>query len=199
MKRVLGVILFGMSSLAFGQGYVGGGLGSTSVSMADCGIQGFSCGSDDKSTGFKLFAGREFAKHFAVEGGYVNLGQFTQTANGSINGTQVTARGTIDASGVFADALFIAPISSTVSVFGRLGLMVWNVSAKAQASGGGRSVSDSQSASGVSPDYGVGIQIAVTPKIQLRGEAQRFAKVGDNATTGQSDVDLISASVLYRF
>lgn len=199
MKQVLVVVLCSLSSLAFAQGYIGVGVGQTSVDISDCGVSGFSCNTDEKSTGFKIFAGRELGKRFSIEGGYVNFGQGKQSASGSINGTPITAKGTIDASGLFADVLLMAPLGSTVSVFGRLGFTVWNVNAKAQASGGGRSASDSQSASGVSPDYGVGIQIALTPKVQLRGEMQRFAKVGDNATTGQSDVDLVSASLLYRF
>jgi OOP family OmpA-OmpF porin len=199
MKRVLGIVLLGASSLAFGQGYVGGGLGPTSVSISDCGIQGFSCSTDDKSTGFKLFAGYEFNRIFSVEGGYVNFGQFKQKANGSFNGTQVTVTGTADGDGLFADTILSAPVGSSVSVFGRLGMTVWNVKEKAQASGGGRSASASDNASGISSDFGVGVKVVVTQKISLRGELQRFFRVGDKDKTGQSDVDMISASVLYRF
>jgi OOP family OmpA-OmpF porin len=199
MKRALGIVLLGASSLAFGQGYVGGGLGPTSVSMSDCGIQGFSCSTSDTSTGFKLFAGYEFGKHLSVEGGYVNFGQFTQTAHGFISGTQVTARGTVDGSGFFGDAILSVPITPSVSIFGRLGMTAWSVSARAQASGGGHSVSGSDNATGVSPDIGIGIKVAVTQKINLRGELQLFSRIGNDSTTGQSDVDMISASVLYRF
>lgn len=200
MKRIFAVaLLLSLSSLAFAQGYVGGGLGPTSMTVSDCGIPGFSCSTDDKSMGFKLFVGREFNKHFAAEGGYVNFGQFTQTANGSFNGTPVSAKATMDGVGFFADILLFAPLSSTVSLFGRLGLTAWSVNVKAEAHGGGRSASASDSASGISPDYGIGVKVDVGKNISLRGEVQRFSKVGDEATTGRSDVDMVSASVLYRF
>jgi OOP family OmpA-OmpF porin len=199
MKRVLGIVLCSLPSLVFAQGYVGAGFGQTSVAVSDCGVPGVSCNTDDKSTGFKLFGGYEFGRHFSVEGGYINFGQFTQTANGFISGTQVTARGVVDVTGFFADAILAAPVSSSVSIFGRLGLTAWNVSAKAQASGGGRSASASDSSTGISPNLGIGVKIAVTQKISLRGELQRFARIGNDSTTGQSDIDMVSASVLYRF
>lgn len=200
MKRVFAVaLLLSLSSLAFAQGYVGAGLGRTSVAISDCGVPGFSCNTDDKSTGFKIFGGHEFGRHFSIEGGYISFGQFTQTANGLISGTQVSARGAVDVNGFFADAILSAPIGYSVSIFGRLGLTAWNVSSKAEANGGGRSASGSDSSTGVSPNLGIGIRYDVTQKFAMRGELQRFARVGNDSTTGQTDIDMITASVLYRF
>lgn len=200
MKQILAfVILFTALPSAFAQAYIGGGFGSASATIADCGIQGFSCSTNDKASAFKIFGGYRLNKNISFEGGYLNVGQFKQSASGMINGTRVDAKATIEGDGAFADVILTAPVNETFGVFARLGFLSWDVTTKATASGGGRTASDSASASGVSPGYGVGIKIAASEKVDLCGELQRYKNVGDESTTGRSDIDVLSVSILFRF
>jgi hypothetical protein len=52
--------------------------------------------------------------------------------------------------------------------------------------------------SGNSLDFGVGVKYDIDGNIGVRAELQRFQGIG-NSTTGKSDVDSISASLVYRF
>ena len=63
---------------------------------------------------------------------------------------------------------------------------------------GGISASASDKPKGVSLDFGVGVKYDFDRDIGIRGEFERFTNIG-NDTTGKSDIDLISASILYRF
>lgn len=198
MKTLLALVLL-ISTPAFAQKYVGGGLGTSTISISDCGIQGFTCSTNDTSVSFKVFAGYELNKNVSFEASYVNFGKFSQSASGFSNGTRVDAKADIDGDGFSGDVILTTPVSTKVGLYGRFGFTAWNVTTKAQAQGGGRSLSGSDSASGISPDFGIGIKVSVHPKVDVRGEFQKFLNVGDQDKTGRSDVDLISASVMYRF
>lgn len=155
---------------------------------------------DDTDTGWKLFAGYQFNKYLALEGGYVNLGRFDATTTvTAINGTPITPT-SISANikvkdGLYIDAVGTLPISDSVSVFGKLG--AYSLKTELSASGGGASASDSTRNSDLT--YGVGVSYAINKDLQLRGEWERFEKVGDSNKTGQSDIDLLSLGLTYQF
>ncbi len=46
---------------------------------------------------------------------------------------------------------------------------------------------------------GLGLKYDFDQHIALRGEWEHFKDVGDSATTGQSDINVWSASLQYRF
>ena len=72
---------------------------------------------------------------------------------------------------------------------------MWNVDLDVNASG----FPVSESSSGADPVYGLGVQYDFTDKFGLRGEWMRYSNVGDSDTTGQTDVDVMGVSLLYRF
>lgn len=47
--------------------------------------------------------------------------------------------------------------------------------------------------------YGFGGQFNVSPQVGIRAEWQRYTNMGDNATIGESDVDVMSLGVIVRF
>jgi opacity protein-like surface antigen len=59
--------------------------------------------------------------------------------------------------------------------------------------------SASASETGFDPMFGIGGAYNVTDKLAVRIEYEKFLDVGDESTTGQSDVDLLSASLVFRF
>jgi opacity protein-like surface antigen len=48
-------------------------------------------------------------------------------------------------------------------------------------------------------NLGVGAQFNFTKQVGARLEWEKFSDVGDDATTGQSDLELISISVIFSF
>ena len=47
--------------------------------------------------------------------------------------------------------------------------------------------------------FGLGASADIAKNFAVRVEWERFLNVGDKDTTGQSDIDLVSASLVFRF
>jgi OOP family OmpA-OmpF porin len=104
----------------------------------------------------------------------------------------------VEPTGFSFDAVGTWPIDAQFGLIGRIGFFAWTLDDSATASGGGISASTSDKPTGTSLDFGVGVKYDFDKNIGVRAEFQRFQSIG-NDTTGKSDVDLISASVVYRF
>jgi len=72
---------------------------------------------DASDTGYKLFAKYEFANHLAVEGGYIDFGKPEDTVLG--------LPGAIDASGWNVYAVGNLPLSESVDLFAKAGIVAW--------------------------------------------------------------------------
>ena len=187
--------------------YLGANVGGTKfdASAADLdsswSSMGFTASSsvDDTDTGYKLFAGYQFNTNFALEGGYVDLGKmkFSSTVTaapagyvtGSISGDVKTKNG------LYLDAVGILPVGNNFSVFGRLG--VYSIKAELNASGPVGTVSSNDTGSDF--HWGIGAGYDFTNNVGARLEWERFNKVGNKDKTGEGDVDLWSAGIVYKF
>ena len=162
------------------------------VAQAQPGVTVSSC--DDKSNGYRAFAGFTLTKNFFAEFGYADFGK--ADASGTVNVPPVVPfTATWKATVWDVSALGVLPVAVKFSVFGRLGIAMWNVDLDVNASG----FPVSESSSGADPVYGLGVQYDFTDKFGLRGEWMRYSNVGDSDTTGQTDVDVMGVSLLYRF
>jgi OOP family OmpA-OmpF porin len=210
MKR-LAVLLIGVF-LSFNchaaNPYIGAGIGQAKAKDAgDCsdlsGLlnPGYSCSIDDTDTSFNLFLGYAFSPNLSAELGYVDLGKYTIDASGTVFGTAtpVTVNGDIKAKGWTLSAVGTLPIQPSFSLLGRFGFFIWDVDISANASSGALSGSASDSASGTDPFFGIGAQWNVNKQLGVRGEWAHYMDVGDENTTGQSDVDNLSISILFNF
>jgi OOP family OmpA-OmpF porin len=164
-------------------GYVGGAFGQSS---ADCEVTaGLSC--DDKDTSWKVFGGYQINRNFAVELGYANLGELTISGGGA----RVTAESTAwDLVGVG-----IFPINNQFSVYGKLGLYMATVDVSSNVGGSGDDTTN-----GVT--FGAGVRYNFTRNLGVQAEWQRYGKVeapSDSALTGDSDLDVMSVGLIYRF
>jgi OOP family OmpA-OmpF porin len=208
------LMLGGNAALAQDRGfYLGGGIGKTKANNAgSCSdldtvfLPGFSCSSNDTSTGWKLFAGYQFNRYFAAEAGYVDLGNFKISASGNFAGPPFppgpgTASGSDKAKGFSFDAVGTLPINEQFGLIGRIGVLAWTLDASTNAAQTNAvptlSVSESDKATGTGLDFGVGVKYDFDKNIGVRAEFQRFKSIG-NDTTGKSDIDLISVGILYR-
>ena len=186
----------GYIGFAVGQSRVDIDAGQINAELASLGF-GANTSVDQTGTGFKLYGGYQFNPNFAVEGGYTSFGKATShsviTSGGSGTGDGRWKGYSLDFS-----AVGILPLND-FSLFGRAGLSFWSLDFDFTASGPGGTISPSESDSGVAPLLAIGAAYNFTPRFALRAEYERHFNVGDDDTTGQSDIDLFTVGLQYRF
>jgi len=186
VKNILALLAaFAISAPAFAAdtgGYLVGMVGQTKVKDIDtAGLANVSV--DDTDTGFKLGGGYAFHRNFGVEVAYVDLGKATASAGGQ------TAEA--KSSGLVVVAVGMLPLSNQFTLLGRLGLI--DATVKLSGPGGSDKSTD------LKTTFGIGASYSFTPKFAGRVDIDRYSKLGDSNTTGESDVDMISIGVVYKF
>ena len=107
--------------------YIGGNAGGTAATIDDArisssllssGLTTTSISDRDRDSGYRLYAGYQFNRNWALEGGYFDLGKFGYTANtvplGSLTGD-------IRLKGWNLDLVGTLPLSERFSLLGRVG------------------------------------------------------------------------------
>ena len=193
IRKVLlasGLALSGLlaATQASAQAFVGGSFGKSDIDSEITDGLITSGSVDGKDTGFKVFGGYMFNRHFGVEGAYVNLGEVSYS--GDFFGLPVTG-GKVEVSGFNVAALGSYPITEQFSVFGKIGLFIWEVEASDTTGG----VPFSAKEDGTDISFGVGLGYNFTRNLGVRLEWERF-KV---EAVSKADADLISLGVVWRF
>lgn len=173
--------------------YAGGAIGQAKAKDACTGIAGtgFVGGCDDKDTAWKIFGGYQINRNFGAELGYVDLGEFT--ASGTFLGAPATA--SFEAKGLELVAVGTIPFTPQLAAYGKAGAFRWDVDSRA-ASGAAAAGTDDQ---GTDFTFGVGLKYDFTRNLGARLEFQRYNNVGETNTTGQSDVNLWTLGVMFKF
>jgi OOP family OmpA-OmpF porin len=200
-------LLAAISSPALaGNFYVVGALGQAQLEedasqidreLSALGLTNLSTNFDKSSSGYKLQVGYQFNPNFAIEGGYADLGKYKYdfSANG--------LRGQMDvkASGIGISALGMLPLDESITGFLKLGTIHAKVKNNLQITNTitGASVSAAESASSWSTVLGIGGNFKLAQNMDLRVEYEKFYKLGEQDTTGEGDVRLISLGVSYKF
>ena len=158
---------------------------------------------DDSDTGFGLAGGYQVNPYFAAELAYVDLGDTSYQANGTVtDGVDIFDAGLgLDqsASGPVFSILGIWPIGERFSVFGRVGLALMSVDADVNVSIDGESASDSAGTDRSNMVYGIGGEYSFNRKFGVRIGWDRYAEVGSDELAGEVDIDLISLGLRYNF
>jgi OOP family OmpA-OmpF porin len=163
-------------------GYLVGSVGQSKFKDLDTtGIANASV--KDTDTGIKLGGGYAFNRNLAVEGAYVDFGKATASAGGQT----VEAK----ASGLVVVGVGMLPLNNQFTLLGRLGVI--NGTVKLSGPGG------SESATKLKTTFGIGVAYSLTSQFAVRADYDSYKKLGDNNTTGESDVSLISIGVVYKF
>ena len=188
--------------------YIGGSIGNSQVDIDSAGFSTFLAseglgntisGSDDKDSGFKLFAGYRFNRHLALEGGYVDLGSFSVSARvASLDGVAIvpqTVTGTVETKdGLNLAAVGILPLGGGgFSLFGKAGL--YSIKSTTRIAGPGGAISESDRKEDLL--VGLGASYDFARNFGVRVEWERFMDVGTESNEG--DIDLISIGLVYRF
>lgn|SRR5690554_6759028 len=189
-----GLIASPLSASADGW-YVGGGIGQSKVDAVECEPDpDIACSADDSDTAFKVFGGYQFASPAsspftgAVEFGYVDLGEASITASDS----SAAARIVLEGSGFTFSVLGSLAATDWLSLIGKVGVMRWDYDVDVSVATVLGSGFGSGSDSGTDIMFGFGAGFAMTEQFGARLEWERFDIDGD-------DVDLMSASFIYRF
>jgi len=158
---------------------------------------------DDSDTGFGLAGGFQVNQNFAAELAYVDLGDISYQANGTVtDGIDTFDAGLgIDqsASGPVFSLLGIVPIGERFSVFGRVGIALMSVDADATVSIDGESASDGVSTDRSNMMYGIGGEFSFNRRFGVRLGWDRYADVGSEDQGGEVDIDLISLGLRFNF
>lgn len=172
--------------------YVGAGAGQSQAKQycdPSTGEVIVSC--DDTGTAWRLLLGYQINRYLGVEGGYLNLGQFNSTT--MVSGVTATDQTKIHAG--YLEGLAILPIGGRFSLYAKAGTAFWTF--QTHDTLGGAGVPD-QSQNGWSFMGGAGAQFFFTKNLAFRAEYEVMPKLG-NSETGELDVQVISASVLWKF
>jgi opacity protein-like surface antigen len=148
-----------------------GGYAGLSVSRSEYSVDDES-GSVDK-TGAKAFGGYRFNRFFAAEMDYRRPGDVSNFA------------GSLELYGFTTSLVVLAPVSESVDLFARGGLLFWNLKAGVPGFG---SVEDD----GNDPLFGVGIQWRAWESGLVRFEYER-------ADIENVNIEQVSLGVAYRF
>lgn len=150
---------------------------------------------DNNALGYKLQAGYQFTPNFALEGGYVDLGQ----QNYHVAYDTGWAKAKVDPRGFNIDALGILPVNDSLSVFGKAGAIEAKTRYHIEGADADGGFADGRDKYRVSPNFGVGAEYAVNDAAAVRLELERFEDLGSKNTTGEQNVDLVSLGVSYHF
>lgn len=149
---------------------------------------------DEKDLGYKLFGGYQFGKHFAIEGGFFDLGTHTFSASTLPLGT---FSGQLEARGINLDLVGMLPLTTNVSLFGRLGANHAKTEAAFASEGSVHVSNPSASERATNLKFGLGAQFRLTERVGLRVEAERFRV--DDAIGNKGDIDMLSLGLVMRF
>jgi OOP family OmpA-OmpF porin len=178
MKSLLAVLglaasVFALPVAAQTNFYIGASVGHSGAKDL-CHVAG-GAGCDDIDVAWRALLGYQFNKNFAVEAAYHKLGDFKTVAGDfETDAWELVAVGTI-------------PVSTSFSVYGKLGAFR------------GRAESPGISETNNAVTFGLGLQYDFTREVGLRGEWQRYPKLGGSRFGGDTDVDVWGLTVLYRF
>jgi len=188
--------------------YLGAGIGKSKgddmgkaaatvdASLAAQGITSSTSFSGTNTAG-KLFGGYQFNRVLGLEAGYSDLGRFSAnsviTAPAPDSGSGTWKPGNV----LSLAAIGSVPVWKELSAFGKLGVAYSKVDFSYTAPVSG--VAISQSSSHTTPLLGAGLKYDIDKHVALRGEWERYLNLGDNSTTGRSDVNLWTVNLQYRF
>jgi OOP family OmpA-OmpF porin len=186
------------------RGWYGGvSLGRSGVNFDDdfltiAGATASTLSKDDSDSGVKLFAGYRLQRNFALEGGFTDFGSFS--AERRVTAPAVgTESATIKSSGFHLDAVAILPIGN-FDLLAKFGL-IYTTTKRDLSSTGAVTVTADRSAkkSEINPKIGLGVEYRFSRALGVRAEYEQAFSVGDENSTGEGDIQMLSVGLTFRF
>lgn len=183
--------------------YVGAGAGQSRANIDDeriigtlleTGLTTTSITDDDRHFAYKVFGGYRFNRYIGLEGGYYDLGRFSFTADTLPPGT---LSGRIKLKGVNFDGVGTLPFTEKLYALGRVGVGYTQARDSFAGSGAVNVLEPRRKKRAAGVKFGVGFGYDFIESFGMRVEAERYRV--DDAVGNRGDIDLLSASFLYRF
>lgn len=150
--------------------YLGGGAAYNRIEGED--FTGNGDEFEDSRVSYKGLIGLRLSPTLAVEGQYINFG------------TAEDGNNRVKADGFTAGAVLSVPIWEFVHPYAKVGALFWDAD--------GRFSNVSATDDGIDLTYGLGLRFAVTERIDLRTEYERFE-------LNDTDIDMASANLQFNF
>lgn len=158
---------------------------------------------DDSDVGFSGLLGYRFGSYFALEAAYIDLGEATYNATGTVvapgGNTPVTINLAAGSKGPALSALGIWPATASWDLYARLGVYFADVELSLRASAEGLSDGMSESDSSEEIFFGAGVAYKFPNGLALRGEFTQFKDVGSDDFIGEADINFLSVGLTYTF
>jgi len=189
------------------QWYVGGSVGKSDIKFdnaaqsdqfLDLGYTDPVTSSSTRDTGYRVFGGYQLHRYVAVEGAWVDLGKFGFR-------TDVMPRGSLSGamtiSGFEVAAVGTLPLNDRFGLHARVGAFVAETKTSYSSTGsielllGG----ETQKKRRTQLSYAAGASYNFNQNLALRAEWSRYSKLGSVLTGGETDANLYSLGIVYRF
>ncbi|GGC09116.1 hypothetical protein GCM10011352_39350 [Marinobacterium zhoushanense] len=208
MKQALAILALAATSATFAtatsaQGvYVFGDLGQSDFDLGSA--PGFSV--DETDTMYGIGVGYSFNDYFSAELGYVDLGESTISTNAPISGTvfgssfSIDGKFAIDATGVFFGVRGDLPVSDSIDLFARAGMLHWQSDASFSGTitidGDTFTSGSGELDDGTDPYLGLGASYAFNDNVSVNAQWNRYMldMLGEDL-----DIDTLSVGLAYRF
>ena len=164
--------------------YVGGALGQSEAKEYDCTAATLHC--ENRGTVGRVFGGYQFARHWAAELGFVDLGTVDSASAGFDESIKVRL--------VELSVLASYPATAKFMIYGRAGGYYAQTTHDVTNAG----VFSRQSEQNGGIVWGGGLQYFIAGGFALRGEAARYMKVG-GGNIGDSDYNAYTIGALWKF
>lgn len=152
--------------------YLGGSIGASKFQN---GCLGGTTRCESRDTGWRVLAGYQIDRNFAIEGGYHDLGKISDTgANASSSAWELVGIGAV-------------PVVGPLSLYGKFGIFRGEMKA-----GGIKEMNTSAT-------FGGGLQYDFTRQFGARAEWQRYNNLGNASTIVETNVDTVSLGLVYKF
>lgn len=168
------------------------------AALQPLGVSVRASGTDDSQAAFKLHAGYRVNRFLAFEGAYAIANDLGETYQ-IVSGGSGMIRTSFDVQSAQFSALGLLPLGERAALFARGGANVWTLKASGTVSGPGGTVRINESDSGVGAVLGAGALVRFGDRWGARLDWERMFDVGDPASTGQGDIDLITVGLQYHF
>jgi len=125
---------------------------------------------DDSDSGYKVYGGFRFGRHFALEGGYSDFGSFSsrRVVTAPTAGTATTD---VTSRGAHFDVVGIVPLGQRFELFGKVGLIRTTTTTRTTSTGSVVAFGLGQERDvHISPRIGAGAEFLLTPQLALRLE-----------------------------
>ncbi len=149
---------------------------------------------DERDRAYRLFVGWQWNRYLATEAGYFDLGRTGFNASTVPTGT---LDGSMRVRGYNLDLIGSLPLGDRVSLLGRVGVAFARTRNSFVGTGGATVAQPSPVDRQSNPKFGVGVQVAFTPSVLMRVEAERH-RVSD-ALGQRAHINTTMVSLVFPF